>query len=123
MDRRLAGECPGFYPRMDEMRAPGRGVAGHQEADGHGGVGLGDMRALWRLGEVMALMLGAEIGENGEGGGLVESRAEESNGNVHGEERKEEEAAEERGAGAAQRGDGGDGREEVRCEGLGGEDV
>lgn len=81
------------------------------------------MRALWRLGKVMGFILSAEIGEYGEGGGLVELRAEGSNSNVYGEETKEEEAAEEGGAGVPQRGDGGDGREEVRCEGLRGEDV
>ena len=84
MDRRFAGECPGLYAAVNEVRAPGRGVAGHEEADGHGGVRLRDVRALRGLGQVVGFVLGAEVGEHGDGAGLVVLGAEGGDEDVGG---------------------------------------
>lgn len=49
---------------MDEVGAPGGGVAGGEEGDGYGCVGLGGGA-------------GAEVGESGEGGLLVKGCCED----------------------------------------------
>lgn len=123
MDGGFAGECPSLYAGVDQMRAPGCRVAGHEEADGHGGVRLWDMRALWGLGEIMGFVLGAEVREHGERGGLVVLGAECGDKDIDGYKREEEEAFEEGGGCTSGWGDGGDRGEEELCEGFGGEDV
>ncbi|KFZ17874.1 hypothetical protein V501_01505 [Pseudogymnoascus sp. VKM F-4519 (FW-2642)] len=69
--RRLAGQRPGVESRVHEVRAPWRGVAGHEER-GEGGVvgGGGDEEAA--LGEVGGFVVVAEEGEDVEDAALVD---------------------------------------------------
>ena len=71
MNRGFAGECPGFYAGVDEVRAPGGRVARHDETDGHCGICLRYMRTLWWLGQVVGFMLGTEVREYGQGCNLM----------------------------------------------------
>ena len=72
----------------------------------------------------MGFMFGAQVGEGGEGAGLVGGGGKEGDEGVCSEEEgKEQEAFEGRGAGVACGGGGGEGGEEERCDGGGGEDV
>lgn len=63
------------------MGAPGGAVAGGEEGDGHvGGGGRGEGAGGGGLGEVVGLVLGAEVGEGGEWGRLVQGAGEEGEG-------------------------------------------
>ena len=120
---RLAAEGPGFDAWVHEVRAPRRAVAGHEEADGHGGVCEGDVRDVRGLGEVVGFVLVAEVSEDGKGGALVVLGREGCDEDVCDQEGGEEEALEDRGGGVASWGGWRDAGEEEGGEGGGGEGV
>ena len=62
------------------MAAPRGGVAGHEEADGHDAWGGLERGGGGGLGEVVCGVFVAEVGEDGEGAGLVESCGEDAEG-------------------------------------------
>ena len=82
------------------MAAPGRAVARHQEANRHDGGRRWEGGCRGRLGKVVGCVLGAEVGEDGERGGLMRGCREETEcegGESEGDE--EESAGRERGVG------------------------
>lgn len=77
------------------MGAPRGGVAGHEEADGHGLWGyFGETARGGGLRKVVRCVLGAEVGHDGDWGGLVGGCYEEGEGETGGEEEDEEVAFE-----------------------------
>lgn len=104
---------------MDEVGAPRGGVARREEADGHSGGGRGQQGVGRRLGEVVGCILGAEVGEDGERGGLVRCCCQECYGEVDEEDKWKEEMASSAWIRVVGRG----GREEVFGDGRSGKEV
>lgn len=119
VQRRVAAEGPGADALVDEVGAPRGGVARGEEADGHGGRGGGKEGVGRRLGEVVGRILCANVGEDGERGGLVRRCSQECDGEVDDEDKREEEMASLACVEVVGRG----GREEVFGNGGSGKDV
>lgn len=119
VQRRFTAESPGVDPPVDEVGAPRGGVARGEEADRHGRGGRGKEGVGRRLGEVMGRVLGAEVGEDGERGGLVRRCCQECYGEVDEEDERKEEMTSSAWVWVIGRG----GREEVSGDGRSGEEV
>ena len=65
-------------------------MAGHQEANGHGGVGGCYVREGWRLCQVVRLVLAAQVVGDGEDAPLVVLRCEEGDEDVGEKEERED---------------------------------
>ncbi|KFY16762.1 hypothetical protein V492_01101, partial [Pseudogymnoascus sp. VKM F-4246] len=89
VERWFARQGPGVESRVHEVRAPGRGVAGHEESGEWGvGDGVGDEEAAF--GEVGGFVVVAEEGEDVEDAALVDEGCVEGEGDVEGDEGAEE---------------------------------